>query len=158
MWHYVAYRTFQEGKKLQQEISGWPYSNMTGVLIKGGRSDAEKSIHRGHCGHLPVLGRSLEQASTFGANVALPYFDLGLLASSPVSNAFLPFEPPQLLVFCYDSPRKLTDSGWGTTKAGVSPLICQMLPKVGTISTVPATRCPGQGQCHLRKRRGAQSP
>ena len=131
---------------------------MTGVLIKGGRSDAEKSIHRGHCGHLPVLGRSLEQASTFGANVALPYFDLGLLASSPVSNAFLPFEPPQLLVFCYDSPRKLTDSGWGITKAGVSPLICQMLPKVGTISTVPATRCPGQGQCHLRKRRGAQSP
>ena len=106
---------------------------MTGVLIKGGHSGAEKSIHRGHCGHLPVLGRSLEQASTFGANVAPPYLDLGLLASSLVSNVFLPFEPLQLLVLCYDSPRKLIDSSWGTTKAGISPLICQMLPKVGTI-------------------------
>lgn len=78
---------------------------MTGVLIKGGRLDAEKSIHRGHCGHLPVLGRSLEQVSTFRVSVALPYLDLRLLASSPVSKAFLLFEPLQLLVLCYKSPR-----------------------------------------------------
>ena len=63
-------------------------------------------VHRGHCGHLPVLGRSLEQASTFGANVALPYFDAPQpgaarpplrtgrgVSSGPVGDPELPSSP-----------------------------------------------------------------
>ena len=40
-----------------------------------------------------------------------PHLDRGLLASGPVSSAFLPFEPLQLLVLRYNSPGKLTDGG-----------------------------------------------